>query len=52
MPGGEKVFSLNDVGCVCSSGPSAVSLDFSLPGVEHVYGIPEHADTLRLKTTE
>uniref|UniRef100_A0A671WGQ9 Glucosidase II alpha subunit n=1 Tax=Sparus aurata TaxID=8175 RepID=A0A671WGQ9_SPAAU len=34
------------------SGPSAVSLDFSLPGVEHVYGIPEHADTLRLKTTD
>uniref|UniRef100_A0A672YYU2 Neutral alpha-glucosidase AB n=1 Tax=Sphaeramia orbicularis TaxID=375764 RepID=A0A672YYU2_9TELE len=33
-------------------GPSAISLDFSLPGVEHVYGIPEHADTLRLKTTD
>uniref|UniRef100_A0A8D3CT87 Glucosidase II alpha subunit b n=1 Tax=Scophthalmus maximus TaxID=52904 RepID=A0A8D3CT87_SCOMX len=34
------------------NGPSSVSLDFSLPGVEHVYGIPEHADTLRLKTTD
>uniref|UniRef100_A0A7N6BM35 Neutral alpha-glucosidase AB n=1 Tax=Anabas testudineus TaxID=64144 RepID=A0A7N6BM35_ANATE len=34
------------------NGPSAVSLDFSLPGVEHVYGIPEHADNLRLKTTD
>ncbi|XP_072293814.1 neutral alpha-glucosidase AB isoform X2 [Eucyclogobius newberryi] len=34
------------------NGPSAVSLDFSLPGVEHVYGIPEHADNLKLKTTE
>ncbi|XP_068182024.1 neutral alpha-glucosidase AB isoform X1 [Antennarius striatus] len=34
------------------NGPSAVSLDFSLPGVEHVYGIPEHADSLRLKTTD
>ncbi|XP_055368276.1 neutral alpha-glucosidase AB isoform X3 [Betta splendens] len=34
------------------NGPSAVSLDFSLPGVEHVYGIPEHADDLRLKTTD
>ena len=34
------------------AGPSAVSLDFSLPGVEHVYGIPEHAETLKLKTTE
>uniref|UniRef100_A0A672TDA0 Glucosidase II alpha subunit n=1 Tax=Sinocyclocheilus grahami TaxID=75366 RepID=A0A672TDA0_SINGR len=27
-------------------------LDFSLPGVEHVYGIPEHADDLKLKTTD
>uniref|UniRef100_A0A4W4HH38 Neutral alpha-glucosidase AB n=1 Tax=Electrophorus electricus TaxID=8005 RepID=A0A4W4HH38_ELEEL len=33
-------------------GPTSVSLDFSLPGVEHVYGIPEHADNLKLKTTE
>uniref|UniRef100_A0A3B4B088 Neutral alpha-glucosidase AB n=1 Tax=Periophthalmus magnuspinnatus TaxID=409849 RepID=A0A3B4B088_9GOBI len=31
--------------------PSAISLDFSLPGVENVYGIPEHADNLKLKTT-
>lgn len=35
-----------------SPGPSSISLDFSLPGVEHVYGIPEHAENLRLKTTE
>ncbi|XP_034037759.1 neutral alpha-glucosidase AB isoform X2 [Thalassophryne amazonica] len=34
------------------NGPSSISLDFSLPGVEHVYGIPEHADNLRLKTTD
>ncbi|KAJ0002884.1 hypothetical protein NQD34_008033 [Periophthalmus magnuspinnatus] len=34
------------------NGPSAISLDFSLPGVENVYGIPEHADNLKLKTTE
>uniref|UniRef100_A0A8B9REY1 Glucosidase, alpha; neutral AB n=1 Tax=Astyanax mexicanus TaxID=7994 RepID=A0A8B9REY1_ASTMX len=34
------------------NGPTAVSLDFSLPGVEHVYGIPEHADNLKLKTTD
>ncbi|XP_061756155.1 neutral alpha-glucosidase AB isoform X4 [Nerophis ophidion] len=34
------------------NGPTAIGLDFSFPGVEHVYGIPEHADTLRLKTTE
>ncbi|KAF4009802.1 hypothetical protein G4228_000847 [Cervus hanglu yarkandensis] len=32
--------------------PMSVSLDFSLPGMEHVYGIPEHADNLRLKVTE
>lgn len=34
------------------NGPTAISLDFSLPGVEHVYGIPEHADSARLKTTD
>ncbi|KAF3822164.1 hypothetical protein GH733_007538 [Mirounga leonina] len=33
-------------------GPTSVGLDFSLPGMEHVYGIPEHADNLRLKVTE
>ncbi|CAI9594692.1 unnamed protein product, partial [Staurois parvus] len=33
-------------------GPSSLGLDFSLPGFEHVYGIPEHADNLRLRTTE
>uniref|UniRef100_A0A0P6J4H7 Neutral alpha-glucosidase AB n=1 Tax=Heterocephalus glaber TaxID=10181 RepID=A0A0P6J4H7_HETGA len=33
-------------------GPTSVGLDFSLPGIEHVYGIPEHADSLRLKATE
>ncbi|XP_053304771.1 neutral alpha-glucosidase AB isoform X2 [Spea bombifrons] len=33
-------------------GPSSVGLDFSLPGFEHVYGIPEHADNMRLRTTE
>ncbi|MGH0149833.1 UNVERIFIED_CONTAM: hypothetical protein FKN15_035461 [Acipenser sinensis] len=32
-------------------GPSSVGLDFSLHGFEHVYGIPEHADTLQLKNT-
>uniref|UniRef100_A0A8C7ULH1 Neutral alpha-glucosidase AB n=1 Tax=Oncorhynchus mykiss TaxID=8022 RepID=A0A8C7ULH1_ONCMY len=34
------------------NGPSSISLDFSLPGVEHVYGIPEHADGLKLKNTD
>ncbi|XP_046876075.1 neutral alpha-glucosidase AB-like isoform X2 [Hypomesus transpacificus] len=34
------------------NGPSAISLDFSLAGVEHVYGIPEHADTLKLQNTD
>ncbi|XP_064593080.1 neutral alpha-glucosidase AB isoform X1 [Zonotrichia leucophrys gambelii] len=33
-------------------GPTSVGLDFSLPGFEHVYGIPEHADNLRLRPTE
>ncbi|KAJ7996613.1 hypothetical protein DPEC_G00238870 [Dallia pectoralis] len=34
------------------NGPSSISLDFSLPGVEHVYGLPEHADSLQLKNTD
>ncbi|XP_053224260.1 neutral alpha-glucosidase AB isoform X1 [Podarcis raffonei] len=34
------------------NGPTSVGLDFSFPGVENVYGIPEHADYLRLRTTE
>ncbi|XP_062380384.1 neutral alpha-glucosidase AB isoform X2 [Sardina pilchardus] len=34
------------------NGPTSISLDFSLPGVEHVYGIPEHGDNLKLKTTD
>lgn len=33
-------------------GPTAVALDFSFPGVDHVYGVPEHADSFALRTTE
>jgi mannosyl-oligosaccharide alpha-1,3-glucosidase len=32
-------------------GPEAVALDISFPGYDHVYGIPEHATSLSLKTT-
>jgi alpha 1,3-glucosidase len=32
-------------------GPSSISMDISFPGVEHVYGIPEHSDSLALKST-
>lgn len=32
-------------------GPEAVALDISFPGYEHVFGIPEHATGLSLKTT-
>jgi len=32
-------------------GPSAVAMDFSFTGFDHVYGIPEHADSLALKQT-
>ncbi|XP_067895781.1 neutral alpha-glucosidase C-like isoform X2 [Heterodontus francisci] len=34
-----------------SNGPTSVGLDFSLHGFEHVYGIPEHTESLRLRTT-
>ena len=33
-------------------GPSSVGMDISFPGVEHTYGIPEHADSLILKPTK
>ncbi|SCU81332.1 LAFA_0C04126g1_1 [Lachancea sp. 'fantastica'] len=32
-------------------GPESVALDFTLIGINDVYGIPEHADSLRLKDT-
>jgi alpha 1,3-glucosidase len=32
-------------------GPEAIGLDISFPGYEHVFGIPEHATRLSLKTT-
>ncbi|GAA93397.1 glycoside hydrolase family 31 protein [Mixia osmundae IAM 14324] len=32
-------------------GPEALSLDITFPGYEHVFGIPEHAGPLSLKTT-
>ncbi|NP_001153434.1 alpha glucosidase II alpha subunit-like precursor [Nasonia vitripennis] len=33
-------------------GPEAVALDFSFPGAEHAYGIPEHADSFALRSTK
>ncbi|XP_075213212.1 glucosidase 2 subunit alpha [Lycorma delicatula] len=33
-------------------GPNAVALDFSFPGAEQVYGLPEHADSVALKSTK
>jgi alpha 1,3-glucosidase len=32
-------------------GPESVAMDISFPGYEHVFGIPEHATRLSLKTT-
>ncbi|KAF2436767.1 putative alpha glucosidase II, alpha subunit [Tothia fuscella] len=32
-------------------GPESIGLDISFPGYDHVYGIPEHASSLSLKTT-
>jgi alpha 1,3-glucosidase len=32
-------------------GPEAIALDITFPGYEHVFGIPEHATRLSLKTT-
>ncbi|XP_015603638.1 neutral alpha-glucosidase AB [Cephus cinctus] len=33
-------------------GPEAIAMDFSFPGAENAYGIPEHADSLALKSTK
>ena len=33
------------------AGPESLSLDITFPGYEHVYGIPQHASSLSLKTT-
>ncbi|KAK9766590.1 glucosidase II, partial [Basidiobolus ranarum] len=33
------------------NGPSSIAMDISFPGFQHVYGIPEHASSLSLKTT-
>uniref|UniRef100_A0A672TFJ0 Glucosidase II alpha subunit n=1 Tax=Sinocyclocheilus grahami TaxID=75366 RepID=A0A672TFJ0_SINGR len=54
MQGPEVLLSLNSRGLLAFEHlrPTSISLDFSLPGVEHVYGIPEHADDLKLKTTD
>ena len=34
------------------TGPSSIGLDVSFPGFENVYGLPEHADSLLLKSTK
>ncbi|XP_044515955.1 neutral alpha-glucosidase C [Gracilinanus agilis] len=34
-----------------ANGPSAIGLDFSMHGFEHLYGIPQHAETHQLKNT-
>jgi alpha 1,3-glucosidase len=34
------------------AGPMSVGMDFAFPGFEHVYGIPEHADSFALKSTK
>uniref|UniRef100_A0A8C5X8Y5 Glycoside hydrolase family 31 N-terminal domain-containing protein n=1 Tax=Malurus cyaneus samueli TaxID=2593467 RepID=A0A8C5X8Y5_9PASS len=36
---------------VISTGPTSVGIDFSLHGYDHVYGIPQHTETLLLKNT-
>ncbi|KAK2748496.1 hypothetical protein FQN57_000629 [Myotisia sp. PD_48] len=32
-------------------GPESVAIDITFPGYEHVFGIPEHADSISLKQT-
>ncbi|XP_048188843.1 neutral alpha-glucosidase C isoform X3 [Perognathus longimembris pacificus] len=35
-----------------ANGPTSIGLDFSLHGFEHLYGIPQHAESHRLKNTK
>ncbi|KAM4829657.1 neutral alpha-glucosidase C isoform 5-T6 [Thomomys bottae] len=37
---------------VKANGPTSIGLDFSLHGFEHLYGIPQHAESHRLKNTK
>ncbi|KAM5178800.1 neutral alpha-glucosidase C isoform 2-T2 [Callospermophilus lateralis] len=44
----EKFGSFVDVK---ANGPTSIGLDFSLHGFEHLYGIPQHAESHQLKNT-
>ena len=33
-------------------GPASVGLDISFPGSQHLYGLPEHASSMKLQTTK
>lgn len=33
------------------TGPMSVGLDFTFEGFDHVYGLPEHADSFALRST-
>ncbi|KAB0395427.1 hypothetical protein E2I00_005230, partial [Balaenoptera physalus] len=41
----------NSVTILVPAGPASIGLDFSLHGFEHVYGIPQHAESHQLKNT-
>ncbi|XP_036120392.1 neutral alpha-glucosidase C isoform X1 [Molossus molossus] len=47
----EKFAEFVDVKVNVSTGPASIGLDFSLHGFEHLYGIPQHAESHRLKNT-
>lgn len=38
--------------CVFRTGPNSIGLDVSFIGFDNVYGVPEHADSLRLRSTK
>ena len=33
-------------------GPASVGIDVTFPGSQHLYGLPEHASSMQLKTTK
>uniref|UniRef100_A0A8C9HJ39 Glycoside hydrolase family 31 N-terminal domain-containing protein n=1 Tax=Piliocolobus tephrosceles TaxID=591936 RepID=A0A8C9HJ39_9PRIM len=46
-----SVLSKTKLDILVSTGPSSIGLDFSLHGFEHLYGIPQHAESHQLKNT-
>jgi alpha 1,3-glucosidase len=50
-PHGELHFHCGHESVIVCAGSSSIGMDISLVGFEHVYGLPEHADSFALRST-